>query len=154
MDLEAVGTALASTFAAVNAPSGTLGGTAIKHHSVGVQNLIGLPAIVVELPSGEVESETQGDRRITHDFGVYFLFGKASGDIPRDTRAMLRWLGPLLGALATNNRLGLGAQSGWNVLKTRIVSFEPGQYDVGGQPYHAWHLIVRVWTSDVFTIAP
>lgn len=152
LDLYAAGTAVAAKFDAVTAPAGTMGGTAIGQATVGVQGVLNLPAIVVELPEGEVTTEAPGDRRSTHNFHVYFLFGKASGDVPRDTAAMLKWIGPLLDALETGNQLGLGSQSGWNVLKSRTLSWEPGQYEVGGQPYHSWHLIVRVWTWDNLTV--
>ncbi len=154
MDLYAVGTALADKFGDVTAPSGTMGGTVIRQSTVGVQAVSVSPAIVVELPEGEVQTEEQSSRRITHDFHVYFLFGKASGDVPRDTAAMLKWLGPLLGALEAGNQLGLGSQDGWNVLKSRILSWQPGGYEVGGDTYHSWHFIVRVWTWDNLTVTP
>ena len=151
-DLHAVGTAIAGKFESVTAPAGTMGGTAIKASSVGVQNVTSTPWVVVELPSGEVTTEAQADRRSTHDFEVFFLFTKASGDVPRDTAVMLKWLGPLLDALETGNTLGLGSESGWNVLKTRTLSWEPGQYAVGGQPYHSWKFTVRVWTWDNLSV--
>lgn len=152
IDLYAAGTALGGKFAAVTGPTGVQGGTAIRGSSVGVQGVPITPYIVVELPSGEVQEETPGDRRITHDFDVYFLYQKASGDVPRDTAVMLKWIGPLLNALQTGNTLGIGAQVGWTLLKTRTLTYEPGQYEVGGQPYHTWHFVVRVWTSDTFTV--
>jgi hypothetical protein len=154
MDLYAAGTALGGKFAAVTAPSGTMGGTAIRGSSVGINNVPATPYIVVELPSGEVQAEEQGRRRITHDFEVYFLFQKSSGDIPRDSAVMLKWLGPLLGALESGNQLGIGSQTGWELLKSRIVQWDAGQYQVGGDLYHAWHFIVRVWTTDTFTVTP
>lgn len=153
-DLYAVGTALAGKFEAVTAPAGTMGGTAIRGSSVGLQSVPVTPWIAVELPSGEVQNEAQADRRITHDFTVYLLWGRQSGDVPRDTAVMLQWLGPVLDALETGNTLGLGSESGWNVQKSRIVSWEPGQYDVGGQPYHAWRITVRVWTWDNLSVTP
>lgn len=149
-----MGTALSAKFATVTAPAGTMGGTAIKYHNVGINNVPATPAIVVELPSGEVENEAQSDRSIAHDFPVYFVFGQAAGDVPRASAVMLVWLGPLLDALESGNALGLGSQSGWNVKKSRIVSWEAGMYDVGGQPYHAWHLTVRVWTWDNLAVSP
>jgi hypothetical protein len=154
LDLHAIGTALADAFDDVTAPTGTMGGTVIKGSSVGVQTVASTPYIIVELPEGEVTSEMQADRRIEHDFPVYFLFGKSSGDVPRDTAVMLKWLGPLLGALEAANTLGIGSQSGWSVLKSRILSWTPGQYEVGGQPYHAWHFTVRVWTADNLSVTP
>lgn len=153
-DLYAVGTALGGSFAAVTAPAGTMGGTAIKGSSVGVQGVPLTPYIAVELPSGApVSSLGENPRRTTHDFEVYFLFQKASGDVVRDTAVMLQWLGPLLVCLDAENALGLDAESGWQVLKSQITAYEPGQYAVGGQDYHSWHFTVRVWTSETVTIS-
>lgn len=153
-DLYAAGTALASKFAAVTGPSGTMGGTAIREYSVGVQAVKVTPSIVVELPEGAPTSALgENPRREAHDFHVYFLFQKASGDVPRDTAVMLKWLGPLLTAVDSGSALGLSDDSGgWQVLKSQIISYEPGQYEVGGQPYHSWHFVVRVWTNTVVTI--
>lgn len=148
VDLYAIGTALAGQMDNVIGPTGVQGGTVIRGSSVGVQSVPVVPYLVVELPSGEVATEAQSDRRMTHDFPVYFLWDKAAGDVPRNTAVMLKWIGPLLDALESGNTLGLGSESGWNVLKSRILSYEPGNYDVGGQPYHAWQLTVRVWTWD------
>lgn len=151
-DLQAVGTGLGSAFAAVTAPAGTMGGTVIRGSTVGLQNVPATPYIAVELPSGDVTTEDPGQRRMTHDFEVYFLFQKSSADVPRDTKVMLQWLGPLLNALQSNNALDLEDETGWHVLKTRTTTYEPGQYDVSGQPYHSWHLTVRVWTEDAFLV--
>lgn len=153
LDLYAVGTAIAGKFDDVAAPSGTQGGTAIRGASVGVNSAPVTPYIVVELPEGEVGFEAQYDRRATHDFSVFFLYSKASGDVPRDSAVMLKWIGPLLDALESGNTLGLGSESGWNVKKTRVLSYEPGNYDVGGQPYHSWRIVVRVWTWDDLAVS-
>lgn len=144
-DLYAVGTAIATLFEAVNAPASTMGGTVIKDASVGVQSVPSTPYVVVELPEGEITTALAiTPRRSEHDYNVFFLFTKASGDVPRDTAVMLKWLGPLLTAVDAGNRLGLASGSGFSVLKSGITSYEPGQYEVGGQPYHSWHFTVRV----------
>jgi hypothetical protein len=144
-DLYAVGTAIAAKFEAVTAPASTMGGTAIKAATVGVQSVTSTPYVVVELPEGQVETALAiAPRRSSHDYNVYFLFTKASGDVPRDTAVMLKWLGPLLTAVDAGNRLGLGSASGYSVLKSGITNYEPGQYEVGGQPYHSWHFTVTV----------
>jgi len=153
-DLYAAGTALGGKFAATTAPAGTMGGTAIKGSSVGLQSVPVTPYIAVELPSGEpVSALGENPRRSTHDFEVYFLFQKASGDVVRDTAVMLQWLGPLLTCIDAGNALGLDGESGWQVLKSQITGYEPGQYEVGGQAYHSWHFTVRVWVSESVTIS-
>lgn len=154
-DFYAAGTALAAKFAAVTAPAGTMGGTAIRSNSVGVQGIPTTPAIVVELPEGEITTAMgTSPRRSNNDFHVYFLFEKSSADVPRDTAVMLKWLGPLLRALDSGNTLGIGSQSGWTLLKSAILSYEPGNYEVGGQPYHSWHFPTRVAIEEYVTVTP
>lgn len=144
-DLYAVGTAIAGKFAAVTAPTGTMGGTVIRGNSVGIQAVTVTPYVVVELPEGQIETALAvTPRRSSHDYNVFFLFEKSSGDVPRATAVMLKWLGPLLTAVDAGSRLGLGSASGYSVLKSGITSYEPGQYEVGGQPYHSWHFTVSV----------
>jgi hypothetical protein len=148
-DLYAVGTALGGKFAAVTGPAGVQGGTVIRGDSVGLQSVPVTPYIAVELPEGEVTTALAiTPVRSNHDFHVYFLWQKAAADVPRDTKVMLQWLGPLLNALHAGFRLGLGSESGWHVLKAWITSYEPGQYEVGGQPYHSWHFTVTVNIED------
>lgn len=148
-DLYAVGTALADRFDSVTGPTGVQGGTVIRGSSVGIHNVPVTPYIVVELPEGEVTTGLAiTPVRSNHAFHVYFLWEKSSADVPRDTAVMLKWLGPLLQALHGGFRLGLPSQNGWGVLKAWITSYEPGQYEIGGQPYHSWHFTVTVNIED------
>ena len=152
-DLYAVGTAIADKFGDVTGPSGVQGGTLIRGASVGIHSVPVTPYIVVELPEGEIETALAvTPRRSSHDVHVYFLYEKSSGDVPRDTAVMLKWLGPLLTALDIGSRLGLSSASGYSVLKSGITSYEPGQYEVGGQPYHSWHFVVRVSIEEYNTV--
>jgi hypothetical protein len=122
-----------------------MGGTVIRGNEVGVQSVNVTPYVVVELPEGEIDTALAiTPRRSSHDYNVFFLFQKSSSDVPRDTAVMLKWLGPLLTAVDAGNRLGLGSANGFSVLKVGITSYEPGQYEVGGQPYHSWHFTVTV----------
>lgn len=151
LDMYAVGTALAGRFLTVTAPADTMGGTTIRGATIEVPNNIPVtPYVIVELPSAELTVENQGQRRFDHTFEVFFLFQKASGDLPRDKRAMLRWLGPLLDALHGAYKLGLAGV----VMKSRLESFEPVVATYAGDEYHAWHLTIHVWTEDVVTLVP
>jgi hypothetical protein len=110
-------------------------------------NVSAFPYVVVELPDGEY-TIGGGERAATHDFDVYFLYDKASGDIPRDKVAMLRWIGVLIDATHPASLLGLAG----TVLKALTMSSEYGIYEYSGTQFHAWHLVVRVWTRDVVTL--
>jgi hypothetical protein len=147
LDMYAVGTALATQYGTVTAPAGTMGGTAIRGATIETPNNIpAFPYIVIELPSGELPVGG-GERRATHEFPVYFLFSRASGDTPRDKKALLQWLGPLFDATFTATKLGLTS-----VMKALPNSYEPVIYEYAGVEYHAWRFVVGVWTEDTVTL--
>jgi hypothetical protein len=149
-DVYAIGTALAAKYGAVTQSDATLvGGTAIRSAEFLTSNgAPPMPAIVVELPSGEQVVENTGDQQDTYTFDVYFLLDNASGDIPRAKKALAKWIGPLRAALYTGNQLGGLA------LKARPISWEFVMFSYGGDEYHAWHLITRVWTQTNAAITP
>lgn len=141
---------LAARYANLTSGTAITGGTAIRGATARTPNNIpATPYVIVELPEGEVTVEEQGDRRIQWDFDVYFLHQKASGDLPRDKVAMLVWLGKLLDALHGDMDLSVAS-----VLKSRTITITPEVVEYAGDQYHAWHLIDRVWTSDVVTLTP
>ncbi len=144
----AIADGVAARFATVATPSGetvTLVGATARTPN----NLPGTPFVVVELPAGDELTVTQGRRDSVHDFDVYFLLDKASGDIPRDKVRLLRWLPGLLDATYAAMKLALVT-----VKKSYVTEYEYGVYNYGGTEYHAWHLVVRVWTEDTVTLTP
>lgn len=156
LDIDAIADALRVEFAAVEAPSGTAGGTDIRGSSVGTAQVNAIPYILVEAPNGEVQTAIGMDpRRTTHEFQVYFLF-QHQPDGPRNTRVMLQWLGPLLDALHANNALDIeyGEEADWHVLKSWILSYEPTSIEIAGTPYYAWHFPVAVHTVQFGPITP
>ena len=112
-------------------------------------NVPGTPYVVVELPEGTDITVASGRRDAVHDFDVYFLLDRASGDIPRDKVRLLRWLPGLLDAMYGAMKLALTT-----VKKSYVTSYEYGTYNYGGNEYHSWHLVVRVWTEDTVTLTP
>lgn len=148
LDLYAVGTALASAFGAVTAPSGTQGGTVVRGSGLEPNAIPTTPYVVVELPKGEVTWDSS-QLRIEHDFPVYFLWQKAGGDLPRDMTVMLKWIGPLLNATYSQAKLGVS-----DVQKAYVTAYSFGKYAYEGDEYHAWHLTVKVWTQDTVTATP
>lgn len=143
----AIADAVAARFSTVATPSGEtvalVGATARTPN-----NLPGTPYVVVELP-GSDELIIEQRRTGSHDFDVYFLLERASGDIPRDKVRLLRWLPGLLDATYGAMKLGLAT-----VRKSWVISYEYGTYNYGGTEYHSWHLVVRVWTEDTITLTP
>lgn len=152
LDLYAIGTALATQMGTVTAPAGTDGGTAIRQATVLAPNDIAmLPGFVVQLPHGEVSDPAGGIQDGAHDFEAYFIYGKNAGDDPRAKKALLKWIGPLLNGTYSAMKLGLVASG---VTKAEVVAYEYGTYNYGGDEYHAWHLTIRVWTSQTVTVTP
>jgi hypothetical protein len=149
LDMYAVGTALATQYGTVTAPA-SMGGTVIRGSTIETPNNVQVfPYIVIELPSGELPVGG-GQRRAVHEFPVYFLFSRASGDTPRNKKALLQWLGPLLDATFTATKLGLSSV----VMKALPNSYEPVIYEYGDIGYHAWRFVVGVWTEDTVTLVP
>lgn len=151
LDLYAVAEGLREAFADVTAPEETRGGTAIRGSSTGTAQVNVTPYILVEAPNGEVQTAMGVfPRRMDHEYQVYFLFQHQQPDVPRNTRVMLDWLGPLLDTLDTDNvlELGAGAQEGWEVKSTQILGYEPTGIEVSGTPYYAWHFRVQVTTQQ------
>lgn len=149
LDLLGIADAVAARYAAVSTPT---------NETVGIQgatartpnNVPSTPYVVVELPSGDITLPMGGRRTGSHDFDVYFLLDRSSGDIPRDKVRLLRWLPGLLDATYGAMKLGLSPV----VMKSAVISYEYGVYDYGGTEFHAWHLVVRVWTEDTVTVTP
>lgn len=144
----AIADAVAARFATVATPSGET--VALKGATARTpNNLPGTPYIVVELPESDEVTVASGRRDVVHDFDVYFLLEKASGDIPRDKVRLLRWLPGLLDATYGAMKLALAT-----VKKSYVTEYEYGSYNYGGTEYHAWHLVARVWTEDTVTLTP
>ena len=149
----AIADAVAARFAAVSTPTDET--VAIQGATARTPNNVpSTPYVVVELPSGEVPIPS-GGRRVSsdsggHNFDVYFLLDRASGDIPRDKVRLLRWLPGLMDATYGTSKLALAP----TVRKAMVISYEYGTYDYGGTEYHAWHLVCRVWTEDTVTVTP
>jgi hypothetical protein len=126
--MHAIAEGLREEFVAVEAPTGTRGGTTIRGSSVGINSVNVTPYILVEAPNGTIDTAIGMDpRRTTHEY-----------------------------ALHANNALDLefGVQEGWYVLKSWILSYEPTSIEVGGTPYYAWHFPVAVHTSQEGGITP
>ena len=65
--------------------------------------------------------------------------------MPRETKTMLQWLGPLLDATVSATKLGQSA----NFVKSALLaSYEPVIYEYAGTEYHAWRFIYQVMTRD------
>jgi hypothetical protein len=106
-DLLAIGDALAARFLAVTPPSGqTMAGATAR-----LPNAIpDTPFTVVVPPSGTLgmpEGFPSGRFRDEHDFDIYVLLNKASGDLPTDLVRVYAWWPVARDALSGQMKLGL-----------------------------------------------
>jgi len=149
LDMYAIGTALAGHVANVTASQGAVeGGTVIRGSTAEQPNAIpATPYVVVSLPSGEFVAGG-GERVATHEFPIYFLYQKASGDLPRQTKAMLQWLGPLFDATISATAIG---QTSNSVKSALLASYEPVVYEYAGTEFHAWRFVYEVITREAVT---
>lgn len=148
LDMLAIADAVAARFATVATPSGET--AALKGATARTPNNVpGTPYIVVELPTSDGIGIEQGRRLATHDFDAYFVLDSAAGDIAIAKVRLLRWLPGLLDATYAAMKLGRS-----EIRKSYVTEYEYGTYNYGGNEYHAWHLVVRLWTEDTVVLVP
>jgi len=148
LDMLGVADALAARYASavVTPPTGY---TNIRGSTARTPNNIpALPFVIVELPQGPLTYQS-GRRLGTHTFEVFFLYSRASGDVPRDKVAMLSWLSVLLDQLHAQVKLGLTS-----VMKALVTTYASVNATYAGQDYYAWQITVQVWTEDSVTLTP
>lgn len=145
----AVATGLADRYAPANVTPPT-GYTNIRGATVETPNNIpAFPYVIVDLPEGELIYDSATRRVATWEFDVYFLYSKASGDLPRDRKAMLKWLSVLIDQLHDPAKLDTA-----NVMKAIVLRANPGSYEYAGALYHSWNFRVQVKTEDTVSLVP
>jgi hypothetical protein len=111
------------------------------------------PYILVLPPSGTLGPReagiTQSQVHDTHDFDVYLLLNKASGDLPTDLARVYAWWPFMRYAMFGREKLGL-APAVLKAITTEDYDFDNYEYE--GQAYYAWHFVVRVWTEDIVAV--
>ncbi len=107
------------------------------------------PYVVVWPNTGEI-TYIPGVRKGEHEFLVNFYYAKHEGDIPRESAALLNWLGILLDQIHDQTALGLAPI----VLKALVVSWAIGALPYAGTTYDGITLTVRVWTQDNVELVP
>lgn len=101
---------------------------------------------------------TEGDITISpgvangqHTFLVNFYFAKHVADIPRESAALLSWLGILLNQ--TYPALKLGYTDG-TVLKAIPIHWEIGALTYAGVVYDGITITIQIWTTENVTLTP
>jgi hypothetical protein len=148
MDYKALADALAARFApgVVTPPSGYPN---IRASTAQAPNAIpATPYVIVWQESGDLTFEP-GRLLGEHEMPVVLYLDKASGDVPRQLAALESWLGVLIGQFQTTNKLGITG-----VMKAIPMSYTFGVTKYENDLYEVIHLIVHIWTEEVFQITP
>lgn len=148
-DYFSIAGAIGTRFLALTPPTGLeaiKGATALTPN-----NIPDTPYLIVELPSSADDAIVmQGSQGYSENWDLYFLLNKASGDLPVDKERLLKWLPVLISA--THGQMALGATAS-GLTKSYVTSWEYGTYRYGGEEWHAWHLVLRTWTTGTNALA-
>ncbi len=149
MDYLAIADALAARFAAaaVTPPAGLAN---IALSTARPPNaLVQSPSVVVWPDKGEVVFEGGYRYDRTADFIVSFYYARHEGDIPRESAALLSWLGVLTDQLRGQMKLGLAG-----VAKALVTGWQVGTLTYAGIAYDGITLSVSVWTEEQAPLTP
>ena len=151
LDLLAIADALAARYApaAVTPPTGYAN---IVDSTARPKNaLTQSPSVVVWPNEGELNyASTQGMRKGEHEFLVNFYYAKHEGDLPRESAALIAWLGVLLDQLHAQTSLGLAPI----VMKALVATWKIGALTYAGSIWDGITLTVNVWTQDTVELVP
>lgn len=149
-DYLAIGDALAAKYArgTLTPPSGY---TAVHSSTCRPPNAIPQsPWVLVVLPTGTaVIGAQQFDWHL--EFHVLFHYARSSADKPRDWKALMKWLGPLLYATFNGMTLGLSASG---VRKAYPLRWDQVVMTYGGTEFYGWDLTVRVDLHETIEFVP
>lgn len=151
MDYKAIADALAARYApaAVVPPNGYPN---IRLATAEPPNAIAQsPSVVVWPNRGDVITEANQRKDSAAEFLVNFYYAKHEGDVPRESAALLRWLGVLLGQLHGQMKLG---QAGIGVDKALVVAWSIGALSYAGVTYDGITITVHVWTTETVVLVP
>ena len=96
------------------------------------------PWVLVTLPKGDL---VLGSGELNHslEFHVIFHLAKHTGSVPRDTAAMLSWIGILLNATWSDMDLGVSG-----IRKAYPTDYEYVVATYGGEEFYGWDITVIV----------
>lgn len=148
-DYYTIGVSIGTRYLSLTPPTGL---SAIAGATVLTPNNIpDTPYVVIELPSSADGAVVASSRQsFVDDWDVYFLLDKASGDLPTDKERLLKWRSVLMAS--TYSQMALGASAA-GLTKSYAVTIEYGVYRYGGDEWHAWHQVLRTWTTGSEALA-
>lgn len=109
------------------------------------------PYVVVWPNEGTLFVESGMVNGRPQEFLVNFYYAKHEGDIPRESAALLSWLGVLLGQ--TFPALKLGFTDG-TVMKAIPVKWTIGALEYAGITYDGITITIHIWTQEIVTLTP
>ena len=152
-DMYGVCSGLGSAFLpnAIGTPSGASAMRAVFPH--GCKGVASVPAVVLEVQDGTVVPNDIWQHHVNID--AVLLLSKRPGDPVRVESDRQRWLPYLLSATESHMKLGIGAQSGYEVKSAVPQGWEWTEYAVGADEYDAIRVHYQVWVNEVMNnLAP
>jgi len=145
-DYDAITTAIALRFdpSTITAPAGGYDNVRVSTGNLPNQ-MVPLPAVLVFPSNGEFLPQTTGARRDSDtEFVVRFYYNQ-TGDLPRDTVALRKWLTILV------TRLDGAVQLGGTVTLARVVSWRVDVFDYALLQYTGIELVINVHVEEAVT---
>jgi len=112
-----------------------------------------LPAVILEPQPSEMVAET-GQWRHTWNVDVILLLAKRPGDPERVEAQRQAYVPYLLGATEAAWKLGLGAQSGWELKSAMPTGWEYVEYDVSDTTYDGVRVSYQVIVYESVALVP
>lgn len=108
------------------------------------------PAVYCEPTSGQVVANQTWDHE--WDIDVVFLVDRVTADPKRIETQRQLWLPTLLRATQGELKLGIGAQSGWELKKAIPTGWEWDEVNVAGTDFSAIRVHYRVFVAETVTL--
>lgn len=153
IDFKAVCNALAARFApgTIATPTGAVAMRAAYGQMP--KNVAAVPCVLIEPTDGSINATSSQWEHQMHIDAV-FLLSKRPGDPARVEAQRQIWLPSLLYATEKQLKLGIGAQSGYELAKAIPTGWEWIEYDVGGDAYDGIRIHFTIWIYETVTLVP
>ena len=153
-DFYTVCSALGSAFApgTIGTPTGEDAMRAVYPH--GVKGIGAYPALVLQVQHGEVVANSDNWSHKAY-IDAILLLSKRGGNPPDVEASRQRWLPYLLSATEDHLKIGVGAQSGWELKSAMPIGWEWAEVDVDGDGFDGIRVHYEVWIYEIMSnLAP
>jgi len=153
-DFYSVCSALGSAFApgTIGTPTSESAMRAVYPH--GVKSIPAYPAIVLQVSHGEVVGNSDNWSHKAY-IDAILLLSKRPGNPVTVEASRQRWLPYMLSATETHLKLGVGAQTGWELKSAMPIGWEWAEVNVDDDPFDGIRVHYEVWIYETMSnLAP